>query len=173
MSDTEVRQAGIDIAALQRDVNAFKRVLQALPGKVTLKGDISVKSAGVEYDGGIFIPLTTPLKSTSWDGDAYSTKAKTLIDLSSVFSAPAGIKAVLIALTIRDSGSASSDRWFLLSPNDTNFQGLGVTALPVNDRFSRYSMTVPCNVDGDIYYQLSASGAGTMDVYVEIWGYWL
>ena len=26
---------------------------------------------------------------------------------------------------------------------------------------------------GDIYYQIAASGTGTMDVYLEIWGYWL
>ena len=31
-----------------------------------------------------FVPLTTPLTSTSWDGDARSTTAKTKIDLSAV-----------------------------------------------------------------------------------------
>jgi len=36
----------------------------------------------------------TPLTSTAWDGgDAFSTTAKTLIDLSAVFGVPAGVKA--------------------------------------------------------------------------------
>lgn len=30
-----------------------------------------------------------------------------------------------------------------------------------------------CDANGDIYYQLTASGSGTMDIYLEIWGYWL
>jgi len=32
---------------------------------------------------------------------------------------------------------------------------------------------VPCNADGDIYYQISASGASTFDVWIQIWGYYI
>ena len=80
--------------------------------------DTTTKKMLLQYLG---LPtfLTTPLTSTAWDGDAYSTTAKTKIDLSSVFSAPAGIKAVLVAGTIADSGSATADCSFRLSPNDT------------------------------------------------------
>jgi len=116
--------------------------------------------------------LTTALTSTAWDGDSYSTNAKTKIDLSAVFGAPAGMKAVLFMLSIRDSGSASNDRWFLLSPNDTANEGLSVTALPVSDRWTRTALIVPCDVNGDVYFQ-NAAGDATMDVYLEIWGYWL
>ena len=126
-----------------------------------------------EIPTGGFIPLTTPLTSTSWDGDSFSTNAKTLIDLSAVFNAPAGIKAALFMVSIRDSGSADNDRWFLLSPDDTAYDGLSLTACPVNDRWSRTSMVVPCDANGDVYYQLNASGSGTMDVILKIWGYWL
>lgn len=120
----------------------------------------------------VFVPLTTPLTSTDWDGDSYSTTAKTKIDLSAVFNAPAGIKAALIKVDIRDSGSASNDRWFMLSPNDTVNQGLSVSAYPVNDRWARVSMVVPCDANGDVYFQ-NAAGDATMDVFLEIWGYWL
>ena len=34
-------------------------------------------------------------------------------------------------------------------------------------------MVVPCDANGDVYYQIVASGTGTMDVHLQIWGYWL
>jgi len=123
----------------------------------------------------VFVPLTTPLTSTSWDGDAYSTTAKTKIDLSSVFSAPAGIKAVLVAGTIADSGSATADCSFRLSPNDTaNQASLTLKIKGVANSYSQaYSGIVPCDSSGDIYYQTVASGTGTMNIVLQIWGYWV
>src|SRR5690606_34758952 len=73
---------------------------------------------------GVFKPLATPLTSTAWDGDAYSTASKTLIDLSVVFGAPAGIKAALVNVSMRDSGSAGADCLLILSPNNTSGSGL-------------------------------------------------
>ena len=55
-----------------------------------------------------WVYLTTPLTSTSWDGDARSTEAATLLDLSSVFSVPAGVKAVLVRLACRDSAAVGT-----------------------------------------------------------------
>ena len=72
-------------------------------------------------ENGKFVALTTPLTSTSWDGDSFSTTSKTLIDLSTVFGAPAGIKAVLVQLICKDSGSAASnDIYFGVSPNNSS-----------------------------------------------------
>jgi len=118
--------------------------------------------------------LTTPLTSTAWDGDAYSTTSKTKIDLSSVFSVPAGVKAVLVTTAIRDSGSAAGNCTFTLSPNDGSLNGpkIGCSGL-ANDAFAYSTFIVPCDSNGDIYYQIVASGSGTMDVYLQIWGYWL
>lgn len=122
--------------------------------------------------GGSWVYLTAPLTSTAWDGDARSTTGKTLIDLSAEFGVPAGIKAALFACTLRDSGSASKDCWILLSTNgDDNYSGMGAICPPVNDRYGRYSITVPCNEDGDIYYRCQASGSGTLDVFLNIFGY--
>ena len=118
--------------------------------------------------------LTTPLTSTAWDGDSFSTTPKTKIDLSAVFGAPAGIKAVLVTCTLRDSGAASTDSWIILSTNgDDNYSGMGAACPPVNDRYGRYSIIVPCDENGDIYYRCEASGSNTLDVYLEIYGYWL
>jgi hypothetical protein len=116
----------------------------------------------------------TPLTSTSWDGDSYSTTAKTLIDLSAVFGVPAGVKAVDLWVEINDSGSAATDCWLLLSPNNTAYSGkyIGLHLRP-NDANERISLTVPCDENGDIYYQINASGTGTMDVNIMVWGYYI
>jgi len=117
--------------------------------------------------------LTTPLTSTDWDGDAYSSTTKTKIDLSEVFDVPAGIKAVLVWVAVRDSASQTTDCFFRLSPVSTGSAGMTVNCDYVNDRYGRHSLIVPCDANGDIYYQINASGTGTMDVYLQIWGYWL
>lgn len=119
--------------------------------------------------------LTTPKTSTNWDGDARSTTAKTKIDLSEVFGIPAGVKAIIAKVSIRDSGSATSPGpAIILSPNDTSYSGktVQVGGRP-NDYFERGDVIVPCNSDGDIYYQIDASGTETLDAWIEIWGYWL
>lgn len=121
-----------------------------------------------------FIPLTTVLSSTSWDFSvAYSTTAKTLIDLSAVFGVPAGIKAVLMYVGARDSGSAGTDCWVILSSNNTAYYGMAFNCVSINDRINRESIIVPCNADGDIYYQCAASGSGTLDILLQVFGYWI
>lgn len=119
-----------------------------------------------------WVMLTAPLTSTSWDGDAYSTTAKTLIDLSAVFGVPANVKAVLVDTYIRDSASAGGDYRLILAPND-GATGISFTCGGVaNDKWVGYGTSViPCSSDGDIYYQIAASGSGTFDVYIQIWGY--
>lgn len=164
---------GEEINAIRRWIERLESVARWVVGSLQLLGGVQVVRNGVAYDGGVFVPLTTPLTSTSWDGDAYSTTAKTLIDLSAVFGAPANIKAVALYVACRDSGSASSDTLVVLSPNNTSGSGVAFSPMTVNDRPYRGFVVVPCNSDGDIYYQIIASGASTMDVWIQIWGYWL
>ena len=119
--------------------------------------------------------LTTPLTSTSWDGDSYSTTAKTLIDLSEVFGVPARAKGILVRLAARDSGSSAGYCQLGLSPNST----AGSVAVQAylqgvaNDVYVSVNGVVPCDANGDVYYQIVASGTGTLDAIIEIWGYWL
>jgi hypothetical protein len=116
--------------------------------------------------------LSTPLTSTSWDGDSFSTTAKTLIDLSAVFGAPASVKAVLVGCNVRDSGSAGTYSYLILSPTNTAGSGLVFGAeSAVNDRFRFGIGAIPCDANGDVYYQTVASGASTLDIVIEIWGY--
>jgi len=123
-----------------------------------------------------FIPLTTPLTSTSWDGASFSTTPKTLIDLSSVFSVPAGVKAILARISARDSASAGTQNlYFALAPNDATLShALAVKPSGLtNDYVADAVGIVPCDANGDVYYQIKASGTNTMDCWFQIWGYWL
>jgi len=119
--------------------------------------------------------LTTPLTSTSWDGDARSTTAKTKIDLSAVFGVPAGAKGILVRLVARDSGSSTGNCQFSLSPNaigDNVAIQAYLQGIP-NDVYVSVNGVVPCDANGDVYYLIVASGTGTLDAFIEIWGYWL
>ena len=127
-----------------------------------------------ERSSGGFTALTTPLTSTDWDGDAHSTTAKTKIDLSAVFSVPAGISAVLVWARIRDSGSIATLTSLGLAPNDTAGQyvlQINVRGVPNNVSMPANGV-VPCDANGDIYYQIIASGVSTLDAWIEVWGYW-
>ena len=142
----------------------------------TAKAADSDKLDGLDStDFGRPVFLTTPKTSTSWDGDARSTTAKTKIDLSDVFGVPAGVKAILVRITARDSGSSSGYCQFGLSPNNTQ-DSVAIQAYlqgVANDVYVIANGVVPCDSGGDVYYQITASGTGTLDAFIEIWGWWL
>jgi hypothetical protein len=120
--------------------------------------------------------LIEPLKATAWDGSSfsYSTQGKVKIDLSTYFGVPAGVKAVVLQTGIKDSDSENSNALIAFSPNDTANEWAGllkITGLPSDVQY-RDGWTIPCDANGDIYYQIVASGSGTMHVTIEIWGYW-
>lgn len=115
-----------------------------------------------------------PLTSTSWNGNAYSTTAKTLIDLSNVFGIPAGVRAVEVRIAARDSGSAASSicQFALYSSDTTTIPS--VVCWPsgkANDTLDEGGGVVPCNSDGDCYWSCAATGDKTLDVWWYIKGY--
>lgn len=124
-----------------------------------------------------FTKLTTPRTSTNWDGDARSTTAKTRIDLEAEFGLPADVKMVLVRLIARDSGSAAAPlatTYFGVAPNDVASSIAVSCWVGGNTNDVRTDVTAPCPCDdnGDIWYQVAATGAGTMDCWLEVWGYW-
>lgn len=121
----------------------------------------------------VILPAASALTSTAWDGDARSTTAKTIIDMSAVFSTPTNIDGLLVQVGVRDSGAGSADAYIILADNDTNGSGQRFACFPANDRFAYYQGIIPTNADGDLYYQTVATGVGTLDVYLIIRGYHL
>lgn len=116
--------------------------------------------------------LRTGIGSASWNGGARSTTAKTVIDLSATFvGVPAGIEAVYIAMIFRDSGSAAFDALLELGPQSSGVNIQFDCAGQVNDSWERLAVWIPCDQNGDIYYNINASGVNTMDVYLFVWGW--
>ncbi len=115
-----------------------------------------------------FVPLAAPLTSTSWDGDAKATTDSASIDLSSVFGAPAGIKAVYVEMEIAD---ASVGTPCSLAPTATY---VGTPALTiytyVANQYSAATGIIPCDANGDIYFKCWSN---TDNVTIRIWGYWI
>jgi hypothetical protein len=110
--------------------------------------------------------LSTPLKSTAWDGDTKTTSNRAVVDLSSVFGVPAGVKAVL--MSIQTQGDAAND-YIRFGPDSVNNFTL-VCRTQVAGVIAHASGIVPCDANGDVYCHTS----GTVEsVYVWIWGYWL
>jgi hypothetical protein len=119
--------------------------------------------------------LAAKLTSTSWDGDEHrSDTAKTIIDMSAVFSGyPSGARAVLVEAAIQDSGSAAGVPYMVLGYSDTANEGTGFGCIGVtNDAWVYHQKWVPCDANGDIYFQIEATGASTFEVILEVRG-WL
>ena len=114
----------------------------------------------------VFVPLTTPLTSTSWDGDNKGTDDRAIVDLSTVFGVPAGVKAVL--MSIQTQGDAAND-YIRFGPNSTYNYAL-TCRTTVASQIAHAFGIVPCDSNGDIYCYTS----GTIEnVQMWIWGYWL
>lgn len=119
------------------------------------------------------IPLTIPLSSTSWDGDLRSTSTGS-IDLNAVFGTPAGIKAVILTVSVRETGALGGGTWFAqFGPGASYTYACQAFALGGNTYASTMG-TVPVASDGKtIYYSIGASGTNTINVYIYIWGYFI
>jgi len=145
-------------------------------GNVRHDGNLVSYKGAVSYTGYSYVPLTTVLTSTSWDGDAHSDEAWTKIDLSAVFGAPAGIKAVALSVRVRDSAAWGTGLLYIaFDPNASPAASgdyLTVYAFGGDIR-NGSSGVVPCDVNGDIYYTIDASGTNTFDVWMTITGYFI
>jgi len=113
-----------------------------------------------------FVPLTTPLTSTDWDGDTKTTADRAIVDLSAVFGVPAGVKAVLMTIQTQCD---TVNEYIRFGPNSTYNYAL-ICRTPVASQIAHAMGIVPCDSNGDVYCYPS----GTIEnVQVYIWGYWL
>lgn len=110
--------------------------------------------------------LTTPLTSTSWDGDTKSIGDRAIVDLSTVFGVPAGVKAVLMSIQTQAS---AANQYIRFGPDSGNNFAL-TCRTTVAGVIAHASGIVPCDANGDVYCYTSGAVEG---VWVWIWGYWL
>lgn len=143
-------------------------------GRLIYPGNLTAYRNATEYTGYIYVPLPTPLASTSFDGDAFSDTAATKIDTSAVFGAPAGIKAAMVRLIARDSGAYPQADLHVTLTIDGNLSTAQLSTRPIGgDILVETCGIVNCDSNGDFYYQLNASGVGTLDLWIQIIGYFI
>lgn len=135
-------------------------------GDIRYTGTLQSRKNSTNYDVVGFVPLTTKLTSTSWDGDAKTTADNGIIDLSSVFSAPAGIKAVLVRLAMTDS---TINTYARLGPSSGQPDAMVVRTASANQQMEDTGI-VPCDSNGDVYFSVSANVDA---VHIQIWGYFI
>ena len=116
--------------------------------------------------------LDVPILHTSFDGDAFSdVGSSTKIENTSwVSTIPAAAKALLVRIVASDSGPAG-EYYFVIGPSVRHFYAAAVRPAG-GDIAQEQTAWVPCT-NGDLWYQCEASGAATLDIALQVWGYWL
>lgn len=145
--------------------HSFNSSGAGIPGSVQYEGNLRSTKSAVTYDVYAYHPLTTPLTSTSWDGDAKTTANNGTIDLSAVFGLPAAATAVSVMFAIK---AAAADVYAGLGPDATDFDNV-VTRTQVANIWS-YNSGVVSLTGGDLVF---VCGGNLTGVYIKIYGYWI
>jgi hypothetical protein len=148
--------------------SASTRVLYITDTYLRYYGELRAYRNTTDYTGYIFVPLTTPLTSTSWNGDDTKTVGTITIDTSSVFGAPAGIKAALIFFRAKWTSASTSSFMYVRPIGATRYTDI---IYADNTSYQTSNATVPCDENGD--FEFVVGGANATEVICEIWGYWL
>ncbi|HRU95334.1 MAG TPA: hypothetical protein P5195_08915 [Anaerolineae bacterium] len=123
----------------------------------------------------VILPQASRLTSTAWNGNARSTTSATLIDMSAVFGTPANIDAVLLRVSVRDSGSSGAPTYGITLDNTTignSSTTIRCGGMP-DDSITDDTTIIPTDANGDIYYKIVASGVNTLDAWIFVLGYHL
>ena len=135
---------------------------------VTFYYSHAAEANGMVYGSSTFIPLTTPLTSTSYDGGDTVGVGTVTIDTSSVFSAPVGIKAVSIFARAKWA-SATMSSYLLVRPVGASRYCDIIYARDTNHQ--TISTIIPCDSNGD--FDVVVANANALEVVLEIHGYWI
>lgn len=119
------------------------------------------------------IYLTTLLTDAAWDGDSKSDADSGILDLSAFGNGcPPKIKAVLVNVIAKDSASIGNLCFAYMGPNIDSPTALTIDLLDLpNDRWISANGVCPCDSNGDVYVTIDASGANTLDIHIQIYGY--
>ena len=118
-----------------------------------------------------FTPLRVPLTHTSFDGDAFGDVAATKIENTSWSDDIPAAAVVLIVQIIANDSSGGGGHYFAVGPSAAHPDALAVWP-HASDVISENTGPVPCT-NGDIWYKVNASGGGTLDCTLKVWGYWI
>lgn len=143
-------------------------------GNVRYVGALISYKAATEYECYGFVPLATPITHSSFDGDVFSSVGtSTKIENTSWSSTiPAAAKALQLSCLVMDSADlGAEDLYFACGPSAAYWYSL-VARTPGGNVRGENTTPCPCT-DGDIWYQVQASGVDTFRVWLRCWGYFI
>ena len=141
-------------------------------GEIVYTSVLKSYKNGVSHTGYVFVPLTTPLTTSLLNISTQSTP--TIINNTSWSpNVPEDAKALLIRADVKDSASSNTDVWFGLGPSTTYWYGAVARGYGTPNDTTFEFTSIIITTDGDIYYRNTASGSGTMDVYLQCFGYFI
>lgn len=144
---------------------------------IAYDGNLQSYKSSTFHDVYAFRPYTTPRTNTDFDGDSFSTTGThTKIENTGWVNSPgvpSDAKAINLRIRVRDSATVNSDTTLYFAIHATSTGNSVAVARPIGgDFFTDFVAAVPCT-DGDIWYTCNASGTNTMDVWLEVTGYWI
>ena len=151
--------------------------LSVSPNDVYINNDIKIASTGDYYHGTyvgcIYHPLSSEVEvlNTSTSSDSSANQ----IDMSTkgMPTSPMPV-AYNLKIAIRDSGSASHESYIELQSTSAGGTYGSWTCPSVDDWWGRFGgITFNCDTNGDIWWTANASGASTLDIKINVNGYWL
>jgi hypothetical protein len=117
---------------------------------VYYNGDLKPGRNTTNYTAYAYVPIATPVDNASWNGDAHAATDSALLDTSSVFSLPPGIKAVVLAVEVKDETPQAA---ISFGPASDKLGALVLYTQAAN-YYASGSGIVPCDANGDIYVKL-------------------
>lgn len=144
-------------------------------GGITYLGDLKTRKNSVTYNIYCYRFLTTYISSLTYTNYVTSSFSKIDKSLATEFSGvPSNAKALLLSISIKDSGSISNDCYFIVGPNATPGDGSIVRVSGIANGFYTTSVVIAnSNNYGVLYFEAKASGTNTMTVNIRCFGYFI
>jgi hypothetical protein len=150
----------------------FRTNIKQLVGALTT---YFYRRGGGEHGLYAYHPVTEPLTNADFNGHSFSdVSTHTKIENTSwSTTVPTGAVALSVQILVRDNDSTASAWLRLYSTSTASTEALTCYAnANTNDGLCSNAGIVPCT-NGDVWYRCDASGAGTLDAWLRVTGYWL
>lgn len=145
-------------------------------GNIHYTGNLVSRPSTTDFNVWALHMNSSPVTHSSYTGTAKSdTSGAEITRASWSVTLPEGVKALLIDVTVRDSGSSGSTDLYAGVGNATaNWYMCAVRPNGItNDAVVSQCGIAVCDSNGSIWFSCNASGASTMDVWIRLMGYWI
>lgn len=138
-------------------------------GSMSYSGNLMAYRGSANYTGYIYVPLANVATSTAWDGNDTKTAGTYSIDTSSMFSLPAGVKAVNILYSGNWATASNNNFCAVRKKGSSVSEGL-IRGVVANMSFNQNTI-VSCDSNGD--FDVVVAGADMTLAVLRVIGYFI